>query len=91
MEKTEWLFDHPKIYLLIQEILNHLEACKVCNLLKYISLELSKRDYDKDAEMRSAVLLAKYVINYMRNENTVLCRDIDHLEYMSEEIKSNSL
>jgi hypothetical protein len=67
MEKTEWLFDHPKIYLLIQEILNHLEACKVCNLLKYISLELSKRDYDKDAEMRSAVLLAKNVVNYMRN------------------------
>ena len=80
-EKSEWLFDHSKIYVLIQEILNHLEACKVCNLLKYISLELSKRDYDKDAETRSAVLLAKYVINYIRNENTMLCRDIDHLEY----------
>ena len=43
MEKTEWLFDHPKIDLLIHEILNHLEACKVCNLLKYfLSVTMTK-------------------------------------------------
>lgn len=86
MIEREWFFDHPKINLLCQELISHCETCKQCCLSKYVLTVLSQSEYDYDSEIRSVVLLCKTAFKRMHDENTKICKEIENMQNLVEQI-----
>ena len=80
----EFYFDHSKIPLLCQEIVYLATHCP--EVASHICHVLSYSEFDKDAEIRSAVILAKRLFQFRTiTEHTCTC-NLSSVENITYEI-----
>ena len=81
MYKNECFFDHPKIYFIVVNILDHCDRCIVCNICD-VCFVPSKPEYNRDSDICSVVLFMKTLIKTMQRANACMCPEIDVMVFI---------
>jgi len=87
MCENEWYFDHEKIPLLVSKTVEMARACPHSQIDSDICYILGLPEFDRNAEIRSAVLVVKRLLRYERG----LCScDFSELETLTQNITEDA-